>query len=361
MATMHWGMRRPWIGAALTAVLAIGCTGGGPAASTGAPTVGRGPSAPASASLAAPPEQTSVLVSPEAASASPSAPAPLASDIAYAVHQRQQFGLRSDVAWVEKVAADPTARVVMLDIPLLPEEEQWLDARQAAFDQVVAAVQAYVTTVVPDQFGGLYLDQPGGNVVALFTADPERHRQAILDRLGKAAPLVTRQVTYTEAALRALQDRVTSDIDWLRGIKAAAMSIGVDVVANHTFLELSSANPDAPALALAHYGVPADELAVTEDGTGAALLPRGTIDLTVTVTGGGAVPTGGWDLDFVGDGPGSCGEMVGYAITPGSVVQIPCQIGGWTVRLLDGNRAVVASGHVTVVADKHVKLEIAVK
>jgi hypothetical protein len=357
MATMHWGMRRPWIGAALTAALAIGCTGGGPAASTGAPAMGPASAAP----LAAPSEQTSPLVSPEAASASPSAPAPLPSDIAYAVHQRQQFGLRSDVAWVEKVAADPTARVVMLDIPLLPEEERWLDARQAAFDQVAAAVQAYVTTVVPDQFGGLYLDQPGGHVVALFTEDPERHRQAILDRLGKAAPLVTRQVTYTEAALRALQDRVTSDIDWLRGIKAAAMSIGVDVVANHTFLELSSANPDAPALALAHYGVPADELAVTEDGTGAALLPRGTIDLTVAVTDGGAVPTGGWDLDFAGDGPGSCGEMVGYAITPGSVVQIPCQVGGWTVKVLDENRVVVASGHVTVVADEHVKLEIAVK
>ncbi len=347
---MRWGFRRTFLGGALTAVLAAGCTGGGLASSSG----------PSSAGLPEMPATPAEPASPGGPSANAASPMPLPSDIAYAVHQRQQFGFRSDVAWVEAVAVDPTARTFMLDIPLLPEEAQWFAARQATFDTVVAAVQAYAASV-PDQFGGLYLDQQDGTVVALFTSDPERHRQAILDRIGTAAPLVTRRVTYTEATLRALQERITADIDWLRGLDAAAISIGVDTVHNRTLLELSSANPAAPALALAHYGVPADELAVTEDGTGAALLPRGTIEVTVVAGKGVLVPMGGWVLDFVGDGPGECGGEVGYGALPGQVTEIPCQVGGWTVRLLDDNRDAVASGHVTVVADRHVSLAIEVK
>jgi hypothetical protein len=337
---MTWARIRDIVaGIALAALLVAACSRPGPAA----------PSA--------------TIAGANASSATPSSPtaspAPLPSDIAYAVAQRQRFGLRSDVAWVEQVASDPAARVGMLDIPLTPAEEQWFGARQATFDQVVAAVQAEAAAA-QDQFGGVYIDQPGGRVMALFTANLDLHRQAILDRLGPAAPLAVQQVVYPEATLRALQDRISSDIDWLKGIDAAALAIGVDVIRNRTTLELSSANPDAPGLALAHYGVPADELAVTEDGTGAALLPRGTIDITVTAPTGVPVPASGWELEFAGDGPGECGGEVGYGVVPGRVTEVPCQIGGWTVRLLDESRAVVASGHVTVVAGSHVGLAIAV-
>lgn len=337
---MTWGkIRDIGAGAALATLLVAACTGPGPA----------GPS-PSMAGAA----PTTATPASEAAS-----PAPLPSDIAYAVAQRQRFGLRSDVAWVKQVASDPTARMGMLDIPLTPAEEQWFGARQATFDQVVAAVQAEAVAA-PDQFGGVYIDQPNGHVVGLFTTNLDQHRQAILDLLGTAAALAVRQVAYPEATLRALQDRISSDIDWLKGIDAAALSIGVDVIRNQTTLELSSTNPDAPALARVHYGVPAAELAVTEDGTGAALLPRGTIDVTVTAPKGMPVPTSGWDLEFAGDGPGECGGEVGLGVVPGRVTEVPCQIGGWTVKLLDENRIVVASGHVTVVADQHVKLEIVV-
>jgi len=335
---MTWGtIRDIGAGAALATLLVAACTGPGPAALS--PSI-----AGAGLTTATPASETA-------------SPAPLPSEIAYAVAQRQRFGLRSDAAWVEQVASDSTARVGMLDIPLTPAEEQWFGARQATFDQVVAAVQAEAAEA-PHQFGGVYIDQPSGQVVALFTTNLDQHRQAILDRVGPAAALAVRQVTYPEATLRALQDRISSDIDWLKGIDAAALTIGVDVIRNQTTLELSSTNPDAPALALAHYGVPDDELAVTEDGTGAALLPRGTIDLTVTAPKGMPVSAGGWDLEFAGDGPGECGGEVGLGVVPGRVTEVPCQIGGWTVKLLDENRAVVASGHVMVVAGKHVALAI---
>ena len=338
---MRPGMRKISIGVAVAAVLAAGCTRAGPAAPM--------PSWPGA----------SPTQSPAQSPAGPSAAAPLPSAIAYAVHQRQQFGLRADVAWVEQVAADPTARVMLLDIPLTPAEEQWFEARQASFGQVESAIQAEAASA-PDEFGGLYLDQATGHVVGLFTANPDRHRQAILGRLGETAPLIVKQVTYAESTLRALQDRISSDVQWLRGIQAAAVGIGVDTIHNRTSLELSSANPEAPALALAHYSVPANELAVTEDGTGAALLPRGTIDVSVTAATGVPTPAGGWELDFAGDGPGECGGEVGHAVAPGRVAEIPCQVGGWTVTLLDDNRSPVASGHVTVVAGKHAQVTIAV-
>ena len=283
--------------------------------------------------------------------------APLPSAIAYAIHQRQLFGLRADEAWVEQVAADPTA-TFLLDFPMTPAEATAFDARQASFDEVAAAVQAYAPTVA-GQYGGGYIDNAAGKVVALFTSDPEKHRLAILARLGKDAPLVTRQVSYTEAALRALQERVMSDRAWLPK-NAALQSVGVDTIKNRTFVELSSADPTVPALVVAHYGVPADEIEVTIDGTGAALIPQGTIDLTVDLGKGAKTPTTGFDLGFTGDGPGSCGGMTGWAVMPGVAVNVPCQAGSWTVSLLDDTRQAVASGNVTVVGGEHVKLVISV-
>jgi hypothetical protein len=219
--------------------------------------------------------------------------------------------------------------------------------------------QAYAATV-PGEFGGLYLDQADGSVVALFTAHLQEHRQAILDSLGKAAPLVVKQVTYTEADLRALQDRISADMEWVKTIDAAPTSVSVDVIKNCTVFGISGTSPDAPALILAHYGQPAGKLRVESDGTGVALMGTGWIDVSVKVAKGTATPPGGWMVDLVGDGPGQWGGEVGWGVLPGGVAKVPATIGGWTVTLLDDQRQAVGTGHATVVAGKHVQLTIRV-
>ena len=346
---MNLGVRRlGFVMVLAVAVVAAGCSRAASSApATGATATGASPSASLVAAASADP------------GASPSA-VPLPSDIAYAVHQRETFGLRSDLAWVEQVAADPTARIVMLDIPLTPAEEQWMESRQASYDEVVAAVSAYAATV-PDEFGGLYIDQPNSRVVALFTGHLDQHRQAILDQLGKSGPLDVQQVTYTDAELRALQDRISADWDWLRSINAQATGVGVYTMENRVVLSISSTNPDAPALVLAHYGLPASELRVSSDGTGIALMPQGWADVSVKVATGVSAPPSGWTVDMTGDGPGSWGGEVGWGVQPGMTAKVPATVGGWTVKLLDDSQKVVASGHVTIVAGKHVALVLIVK
>ena len=143
----------------------------------------------------------------------PKPASPAAADegaIAYAISQRKQFGLRSDEAWVRQVAADPRARMQLLDFLMLPEEEAEFEQRQAGYDEMIAAVQAYAETR-PNDFGGVWIEQPRHTVGTAWTTTPELHRLAILASIGKAGPLEVRLVRYSEKQLRALQDRIAAD------------------------------------------------------------------------------------------------------------------------------------------------------
>jgi hypothetical protein len=285
--------------------------------------------------------------------------------IAYAISQRKQFGLRSDLAWVLAVAADPRARINMLDFLMLPEEEAEFSQRQSDFDAVVAAVQAYAAGKEA-VFGGLYLDQVSHTVVALWTTDPLLHRIAILMKLGTSGPLATRQVKYSEKQLRDLQDRISSDIDWLRGIDAQAMGVGVDIIANATSLTISSANAAAPGIIRTHYGVPADMLKIDSDGTGIMLQPRGTIEGTVRTSDGKAPGENGLDLRWKADTADrrDCGSGVGLGVPADGLFTLPCAPGGWTIWLaaaLADGWTDVGGAHVVLPPGGTVKLLITLK
>ena len=144
-------------------------------------------------------------------------PSGLPADIEHAMRQRQLFGLRSDLAWVQQVAADPRAQMEALDFPMLPEEEAEFGSRQRAYEAAVEVIQRYAASHV-DQFGGVYTDQPNHVVVTLWTDDPEGHL-ADLNKLGAVAkPIVARQVRWSERELRAVQDQV--DWDWFSEVDA---------------------------------------------------------------------------------------------------------------------------------------------
>ena len=281
------------------------------------------------------------------------------------MRQRQLFGLRSDLAWVQQVAADPRAQMEALDFPMLPEEEAEFGSRQRAYEAAVEVIQRYAASHV-DQFGGVYTDQPNHVVVTLWTDDPEGHL-ADLNKLGAVAkPIVARQVRWSERELRAVQDQV--DWDWFSEVDARGEGVGADIVRNVVEIDISSANPDAPRLIVEHYvgalGIPPEMLVVTSDGTGAALLPFGTVRGVVTLADGSAPGYNNLMVDGRGAGPGSCGGGdMGYGVGEDGRFRIPCQVGKYTMVIeaplpRDGGWVVVGRADVTVRADRTVKVRI---
>jgi len=115
----------------------------------------------------------------------------------------------------------------------------------------IEGLQAYGAEHV-DQFGGLYIDPPGGSrVVMLFTGDVETHaRAAEAIKPGTAV----RQVEHTEAELNALLEGF--DFESLRADGVEMVSAGVDVIGNRVTLEAKSNDPTAELrLELAHGGL----------------------------------------------------------------------------------------------------------
>ncbi len=333
-----------WPGLLVSAVVAVGCV------SSPSPT----PSA-AATDVAAP---SGEVASPAGSVPTPGDGAATAAPvdeaaIAYAVSQRKQFGMRSDEAWVRQVAADPRARMELLDFLMLPEEGTEFERRQASYDRMTGAVHRYADTR-PADFGGVWIDQERHTVGTAWTTTPEIHRLAILASAGAAGPLEARLVRYSLKQLRDLQERIGLDGAWMRDIGAQWTGVGADEMANVTDLEISSANPLAPALILAHYGVPADMLRITSDGTGILLKERGTVHASV-VTADGKVPAqqGLWPL-WTPDRPmgsGDCGSEVGMGLDEEGTFQIDCAPGGWTfeIRAEGGiDMPVVGRGHVVV-------------
>ena len=329
--------RRTWrIALPLIVGLAIvGC--GRPAATTmPAPDVPRSP-APTTAAASSP--------SATASSAAPMHPTPLATveplpgdlpgDIAYAVRQRRNFGLRSDLAWVRQVAADPQARMDVLDVLMLPEEETAFLASQSSYRYAAGAIQRYAGGH-EDEFGGLYIDQPGHVVVSLWTIDPDGHLAAVRKLGGGLGPIVARQVRWSEKELRAVQQKI--DLDWLRKVDAEGEGVGADIVRNIVQIEISSANPEAPRLIVDHYarklGIPPEMLDVVSDGTGVKLMPTGIVD-GIVVTAAGRRP-GPNDL-IVDTEPERAGICEGWGTSSGVAnngsFKLVCTRGDWTVRL----------------------------
>jgi hypothetical protein len=162
------------------------------------------------------------------------------------------------------------------------------------------------------------------------------------------------------AELDALIERMIADRRWFATIGAAFSAAGVK--ANRIDLDISSANADAPGLIAAHFGVPAEVLNVTSDGTGIQLLHTGWVHLHIARSDGSEPADNDYSLDWVSDrpGPGSghCGREVGFLVAWDGVMDLPCAPGGWTIFVTDGPDR-IGSGHAVVASDATVDLAIA--
>ncbi len=315
--------------------------------------------------FASPDAVASWVASPEspASSSAPATHEPLPSDpeLRHIVELRRSAGLRSDLEWIAAVAADPSATTYLLAIPLLPEEEADVIARNGEADVVGQAVREYATAHA-EEFGGLYIDQESGaGVVTLWTGHLAEHEAAIRTMVAPGSRVAFRSVRYSEAYLRSLQDRISSDADWMTALPAQWQSVGVDVINNHTLLTVSSANQDAVALIEDHFDL-GDALVVESDGTGVALIPWGEIAGRVR-TAGGAVPArADYYLRWRSPDLRQCGVGdVGYGLADDGTFKLPCQAGTWTIEVTvpsgDGWRP-IGEGAVEVRPNESADLEI---
>src|SRR5688500_17678578 len=115
----------------------------------------------------------------------------------------------------------------------------------------IEGLQAYGAAHA-DQFGGLYIDPPGGShVVMLFTDGLDLHAPAV-EAIKPGTTL--RQVEHTEAELVALIE--SFDFESLKADGIEMVSGSVDVIGNRVTLEAKSNDPTAELrLELAHGGL----------------------------------------------------------------------------------------------------------
>ncbi len=298
--------------------------------------------------------------------ASPAAtpdPSAIDPETAHAIELRRSMGLRHDLAFVLAAAKDPATSLEFLSIPTYPDEDAKLLADRADQDLAVGAIQAYAADHV-DEFGGLYIDrdQHPGVVTALWTDHLDAHRAVLGERLDGRFVLL-RQVKYSYDELDKLKDGLFDDDAFFAGIPARPYSYGVDIIQNAIELEVSSAEPTAVEQIEAHYGL-GDKLRVTSDGTGAMLLPRGTVKGKVLGPDGSRVRNGELELQWTNLDPGDCGGGdIGYGVAADGTFELPCQVGRRTITVtgpkwIDDHWEELGRATVTVRAGKTVTVTI---
>jgi hypothetical protein len=266
--------------------------------------------------------------------------------MAEAVRIRTSWGLRSDPEWIAAVAKR-TDTDTAYGTPLTPDEIAELNRRSAAADAIRPEIQAYVARHA-DESGGIYLDQAQGGVfVTLWTGHVAEHEAAIRALVGPDANIAVRAVRHTESELLALQTAVTDALAWMKSIGAQLMSSAVDIVGNRVTLQISSANANAPALILDHVGTTADLLAITSDGTGLELLPRGTIRGRVVDRSGR--PVAGLDVNPTSKVSSWCGDEVGHGTDDDGRFELDhCAPTTWTIQVFRDYRHILATADVRV-------------
>ena len=181
-----------------------------------------------------------------AVAAEPSAP-----QVRDAIQFREDFGFRSDRAYVRRTFDDPDFSDTTWGVPLDAVELADLQQRQEARSLMGDAI-GYATNQ-PDT-GGLYIDQRHhGWPVFLFTGDIEAHRSAIDARLPDSVQFTIRKVTRSWAGLLAMQDAIDAHRRELAKAGVTLVSTGPDTI--HNTLEVGVlANLGHARQILARYG-----------------------------------------------------------------------------------------------------------
>lgn len=295
------------------------------------------------------------------AAPSVAAPSLSAHDLAEAIRFRGGFGFRTDEAWIRAVAADPASARGQAEfgVPLTPEEFAEIVRRSQTSDVIKQVVIPY-GLANPEDWAGAWIDhQHGGRFVVQFSGQIEKHRAALHAKISPDANFEVRAVEFSLAELRELDATMMDPANeaWLGTIPARLLGYGPSEPTNRYHVKISSANPNAAALIEQHFGWQG-VVEVESDGTGALMLPRGTLRVRATNQQGLSVP--GLTCVPVPDMPGSYEPPIGGTRTNGrGVCELELPATGYWIRLeLEG--VLIALGRVVVMPEGIAELEIQV-
>lgn len=167
---------------------------------------------------------------------------------------RAEFGLSADPAYVAEVRAAGWSDEDY-GVPLTPDEVAEIDARVAAEPQI-AALQDQLRKTVP-AFGGLYIDQAGGGVVDVAFTDEPAQYAAVMAPYLKGLEVRTRRVTYTEAELLRLNNRIAGERDIHRAMGIATNEVYPDIRANAVKVGIDPYGPAEADALMSRYGIAA--------------------------------------------------------------------------------------------------------
>ncbi len=182
-------------------------------------------------------------------------------EVAGALRFRQEFGLRSDLAYVIEVGRDSRSATDW-GIPLTAAENAEMDRRRelaANMDRL----NEYAATI--PGIASVYFDQQaGGQIVVALTGDPDKYRSELINRMPEGGSLRFRQVTRSLADLNRLQEAITVDRQLLAQSGTRVNAIIVDEVGNVVEVGVDVADDITVEALHDRYG--ADALRVFEGG-----------------------------------------------------------------------------------------------
>lgn len=165
-----------------------------------------------------------------------------------AIELRIDWGLRADEAWVRSVGEDPQAVTSKLGIPLTPDEASELE--QIFAEDPRSRLTAYGARE-HEQFGGLWVNDPPWDVVMLFTADLDRHREAVA-ALAPDMRVDIRPARFSEVELRRLQHELVDELASIDGVEL--LSLALDTKNNVLTLEAKSNDSSLEQRLEEHHG-----------------------------------------------------------------------------------------------------------
>jgi hypothetical protein len=225
--------------------------------------------------------------------------------IAAAVKFRLSVGLRSDAGWVREVAQNPAASAGILayNVPLLPAEVDAVKDRSTDLHAILDIFREY-GALHPSEWAGATQEPSTNSVTARFTANLDTHRANLRNWLPPGARVNLVQVRWSLRDLEAVRDRIDEDwgSDWLEDHDIYPLGLGINSSTNQVELDVSSARADLDAFLEGRYEAPT-MLAITSDGTGVRLLPKGTLAGIVVHANG--EPAGGLLLALAPSVPGA--------------------------------------------------------
>jgi len=145
---------------------------------------------------------------------------------------------------------------------------------------------------------------------------------------------------------------------WFATVPAVLLAAGVDVPTNRTYIRISSPNRDAERLIAEHFGWQG-KVMVESDGTGAALLPRGS--LVVVARGPSGAPVGGLRCIALPDMAGAYEAPTDVPVTDdGGRCRLELPATGYWIRLDSADEAGSTVGTGRAVVPAHGRAEVVI-